>query len=267
MDCGPLNLVRSIFYSKQVFVHFFPFIQAHFYERRAEKLLQRHNYEEAQKAIKNSLLYLEDVRKTVRLTKSLEVLETQKWEYERKLLRIEQYKQQFERKNIKNPSLGGDGQMESVAGDILVYDQNTKPNCETLIAPTAQQIAKSIDKTIRDFESMQRSCILDRQKHLQNKAKCTVYSVLSPLQIIDSATTIPSASSLTITDSGQLSNHAPTQQPQRPLINDEIAHNKDAVLTEQDDDLPSLVPLELPTFDYSAFQNSGLVAIPPYSKD
>lgn len=212
-------------------------------------------------------MYLEDVRKTVRLNKSLEVLETQKWEYERKLQQIEQTKRQFERRKTKVVS-SGDGQAEALCGIGGVgagatYSQNTKPYCETLIAPTAQQIAKSIDKTIRDFESMQKSTLLDKQKGQQLKADDSLTGIFSPLQRIASETSTSTLPTSTTTVVGQLSK---PQQDQERYNSNESVNSKENVLGEQDDELPSLAPLELPSFDYSAFQNSGLIAIPPYSK-
>uniref|UniRef100_A0A1A9W7P2 Nuclear receptor-binding factor 2 MIT domain-containing protein n=1 Tax=Glossina brevipalpis TaxID=37001 RepID=A0A1A9W7P2_9MUSC len=83
MDCAPLNL-------------------AHFHERRAEKLLKRHDFDEAYKAIETSLYYLQDAYKNARISKSLEVLNTQKWDYERKLHQISMRKQQYERIKVKD---------------------------------------------------------------------------------------------------------------------------------------------------------------------
>lgn len=206
-------------------------------------------------------MYLEDVRKSVQLSKSLEVLQTQKWEYERKLQQIERCKQQYERRKLKT-IISHDAQPNStgVHSGMYSYGQTPKQSCEMLLAPTAQQIAKSIDKTIRDFESMQRSCLVGKHNKEQLEGdSCTLDTIYSPLQTITSATS-KSVAGIVIE---QLPNNC---YPHHQHMKNDKVCNKVENMLKEDDDLPSLAPLELPSFDYSAFQSSGLIAIPPYSK-
>ncbi|XP_075164028.1 uncharacterized protein LOC142236672 [Haematobia irritans] len=197
MDSAPLNL-------------------AHFHERRAEKLLKRHHYDEAYKAIETSLLYIANAYKVVRIPKALVVLDTQKWDYERKLRQICMRKQQYERMKQK---------------EILPPQGDNSIKAEII---NAQSIARSIDKTIKEFNDKYGSMVVNMQ-HLilepENKEQ-------------EPISTFPKDSESK--DEGK----------------SETAMRRLSIFDEQlttVEDLPSLAPLELPSFEYSAFTSSGLV--------
>ncbi|XP_013117465.1 uncharacterized protein LOC106094772 [Stomoxys calcitrans] len=199
MDSAPLNL-------------------AHFHERRAEKLLKRHHYDEAYKAIETSLLYITDAYKIVRLPKALLVLNTQKWDYERKLQQIGMRKQQYERMKQKE-ILPPQNENTAVKADIV----------------NAQSIARSIDKTIKEFNDKYGSVMINMQ-HLMLE---------------------PSSKDQDNSGKGLLKDNEPKDES-----NDNTGKKRLSILDEHlktDEDLPSLVPLELPSFDYSVFISSGLV--------
>ncbi|XP_061392783.1 nuclear receptor-binding factor 2 [Musca vetustissima] len=204
MDSAPLNL-------------------AHFHERRAEKLMKRHQYDEANKAIENSLFYVADAKKTVRTTKALEVLDIIKWDYERKLQQIAMRKQQYERmkqKEILPP---------------VCQSEIIKPP-EIINAPSIA--ARSIDKTIKEFNEKYGSASL--MLNMQGLSLAQSNENNNP-------------------NCGADDSKASLKSEEK----DDIAKRRMSILEEHmlqtDEELPSLAPLELPSFDYTVFMSSGLV--------
>lgn len=209
------------------FQTFFP--QAHFHERRADKLIKRHRYEEAFKAIETSLFYVEDAYKNVKIPKALEVLNTQKWDYERKLNQIQMRKLQYEKMKSKEivPS---------------VHIEVASNNIKTEIA-NAQSIARSIDKTIKEFNDKFGSTILENMQRLELQTK----ENNDPNKMTKDG----SAAKGSVESKEMLTENLETNIRRLSLI--------DSHLQNVDDDLPSLAPLELPSFDYTVFG----VAPPP----
>ncbi|XP_037938878.1 uncharacterized protein LOC119672006 [Teleopsis dalmanni] len=181
MDCTPLNL-------------------AHFHERRANKFLKFHRYNEAYKAIETSLLYLHDAYKNVIYPKSIEVLDTQKWEYERKLKQIQMRKQQHDRLKLKEI-------VPPVSEGLGVL--RPEP------IQTAQSVAKSIDKTVQDFDAKFNNEVIKKQwKENQHYKMCMEDKTKNNVNTSNSK----------------------GQSNQTTCFEDET-------------DIPSLAPLELPIFD------------------
>ncbi|XP_073837202.1 uncharacterized protein [Musca autumnalis] len=212
MDSAPLNL-------------------AHFHERRAEKLIKRHQYDEAYKAIQNSLFYVADAQKNVRTPKALEVLDIIKWDYERKLQQISMRKQQYERmkqKEILPPA----SQSENLS--II------KP--EIINAPSI--VARSIDKTIKEFNEKYGSASL-----MLNMQGLTLDALQSNENLDPNS------------EGGSKVNVK--KEENKKESTDEVGKRRISILDEHmmqaDEELPSLAPLELPSFDYSVFISSGLV--------
>ncbi|XP_037818096.1 nuclear receptor-binding factor 2 [Lucilia sericata] len=217
MDCAPLNL-------------------AHFHERRADKLIKRHRYEEAFKAIETSLLYLDDAYKNVKIPKALEVLNTQKWDYERKLKQIQMRKIQYERMKSK----------EIVPSVQIEVAPNNSNNLKTDIV-NAQSIARSIDKTIKEFNDKYGSTLMENIQRMEtqtvkenNDGNKMTQEQIAKLSIDNTKEMLAENLETNLRRLSLMDNH----------------------LLSTDDDLPSLAPLELPSFDYSAFDvasTSGLV--------
>ncbi|XP_065360933.1 nuclear receptor-binding factor 2 [Calliphora vicina] len=203
MDCAPLNL-------------------AHFHERRADKLIKRHRYEEAFKAIETSLLYVEDAYKNVKIPKALEVLNTQKWDYERKLNQIQMRKIQYDKLKSKEivPSVQNEVGSNNIKADIA----------------NAQSIARSIDKTIKEFNDKYGSTLLENMQRMELQTKEN-----------NDPNKLSKEPSPKVNDNSKemLTEHLETNLRRLSLM--------DNHLQAADDDLPSLAPLELPSFDYTAF--------------
>lgn len=219
MDCAPLNLVLNKLKKKKIFVIIFVFnLQAHFHERRAEKLVKRHRYDDAYKAIETSLLYVENAYKNVRLPKALEILNTQKWDYERKLNQIHMRRQQYEK--IKSKEIVPSLQIETTSNNLKSDVVN----------------AQSIDKTIKEFNDKYGSTLLDssNKRLIPQQNEHTGNKLFN-----DKSTKVNDKRSET--SMGSLENNI-----KRLSILDDTLH-------KNDDELPSLAPLELPSFDYSVF--------------
>ncbi|KAM7356891.1 uncharacterized protein ACRADG_002464 [Cochliomyia hominivorax] len=203
MDCAPLNL-------------------AHFHERRADKLIKRHRYEEAYKAIETSLLYVEDAYKNIKIPKSLDVLNTQKWDYERKLNQIQMRKLQYEKLKSKEivPSIQIEVASHTIKTDIV----------------NAQSIARSIDKTIKEFNDKYGSTLLEsaQRKELQTKENNDPNKLAKDMNV-----------KLNDNSKEMLTDNLDQNLRRMSLLDDN--------LQTIDDELPSLAPLELPSFDYTVF--------------
>lgn len=171
------------------------------------------------------MFYVADAHKTVRTPKALEVLDIIKWDYERKLQQICMRKQQYERLKQK---------------EIL------PPVCQSeIIKPEIINVpsiaARSIDKTIKEFNekygsaslmlNMQGLSLEPGNENKDPNSECSKVNVKSDESKSESK--------------------------------DDIAKRRMSILDEHmlqtDEELPSLVPLELPSFDYSVFISSGLV--------
>ncbi|XP_060660220.1 uncharacterized protein LOC132794021 [Drosophila nasuta] len=191
MDCAPLNL-------------------AHFHERRSERFIRHHRYEEAIKALETSLLYLQDAYKNVQLPKSKEVLDTLTLDFQRKLRQIEMRKTQHGLTKMKD----------------FVQLKETSPMLP--LRPehgvgSAQSVAKAIDKTVQDFDAKFISTV-------ERKAAI------------------------------------PELKVDNKLTSDTQAESQELNLLERstENDMPSLTPLELPSFDYTLFTSSSAPSLASY---
>ncbi|XP_052847291.1 uncharacterized protein LOC128259134 [Drosophila gunungcola] len=205
MDCAPLNL-------------------AHFHERRSERFIRNHRYEEAIKALETSLIYMQDAQKRVALPKSIEVLNTLTLDFQRKLRQIEMRKTQHGLNKLKDFA-----PLKETSPMLPLRPENGASGA----GGSAQSVAKAIDKTVQDFD-----------------AKFT--------------------SSLIIKVPNNLANSEPQMETLRksdPLKDvDERDPYDNHRLTGSDDlDLPSLAPLELPSFDYSLFTSSSAPSLASYA--
>ncbi|XP_034107342.1 uncharacterized protein LOC117570029 [Drosophila albomicans] len=191
MDCAPLNL-------------------AHFHERRSERFIRHHRYEEAIKALETSLLYLQDAYKNVQLPKSKEVLDTLTLDFQRKLRQIEMRKTQHGLTKMKD----------------FVQLKETSPMLP--LRPehgvgSAQSVAKAIDKTVQDFDAkfistVERKAAIPELK-VDNKLTSDVQAESQELNLLERST---------------------------------------------ENDMPSLTPLELPSFDYTLFTSSSAPSLASY---
>ncbi|XP_062134312.1 uncharacterized protein LOC133844376 [Drosophila sulfurigaster albostrigata] len=191
MDCAPLNL-------------------AHFHERRSERFIRHHRYEEAIKALETSLLYLQDAYKNVQLPKSKEVLDTLTLDFQRKLRQIEMRKTQHGLTKMKD----------------FVQLKETSPMLP--LRPehgvgSAQSVAKAIDKTVQDFDA----------------------------KFISTVERKPAIPELKVDNK---------------LTSDVQAESQELNLLERstENDMPSLTPLELPSFDYTLFTSSSAPSLASY---
>ncbi|KAH8408734.1 hypothetical protein KR215_011763, partial [Drosophila sulfurigaster] len=186
------------------------YLQAHFHERRSERFIRHHRYEEAIKALETSLLYLQDAYKNVQLPKSKEVLDTLTLDFQRKLRQIEMRKTQHGLTKMKD----------------FVQLKETSPMLP--LRPehgvgSAQSVAKAIDKTVQDFD-----------------AKFT--------SIVERKAAIPEL------------------KVDNKLTSDTQAESQELNLLERstENDMPSLTPLELPSFDYTLFTSSSAPSLASY---
>ncbi|XP_030372632.1 uncharacterized protein LOC115622731 [Scaptodrosophila lebanonensis] len=202
MDCAPLNL-------------------AHFHERRSQRFMARHRYEEAAAALDISLLYLSDAYKNVTQAKSREVLDTQKWEFERKLRQIEIRKKQHGLTKLKDYA-----PLKETSPLLPLRPEQSG---------SAQSVAKAIDKTVQDFDAKFTST-MTRQK--------------TP---IPSARTTP-----TIIEPHMLTEAMSKSEPQ-------VAQMHAVGEQSEDHDIPSLAPLELPSFDFTMFTSSSAPSLASYA--
>ncbi|XP_017487211.1 PREDICTED: uncharacterized protein LOC108375577 [Rhagoletis zephyria] len=204
MDCAPLNL-------------------AHFHERRANRFLQRHRYDDAYKAVETSLIYLQDAFKAALMPKSVELLNTQKWEYQRKLCQIQMHKQQHER--LKHKEIVP---LSATNTPVVLLRADSNLN--------AQSVAKSIDKTVREFDVKLNLSPIKRTNSRESKEFRQ-----------NSNTSLEGA-----TAARDIA--APIEQPQKERA--KSAGDKPAFYLNENDEIPSLTPLELPSFEYHSFTAS-----------
>ncbi|XP_053952577.1 uncharacterized protein LOC128859638 [Anastrepha ludens] len=206
MDYAPLNL-------------------AHFHERRANRFLRRHRYDDAYKAVETSLIYLQDAFKSALMPKSVELLNTQKWEYQRKLCQIQMHKQQHER--LKHREI-----VPLAAPPVMLLRTDSNLN--------AQSVGKSIDRTVREFDV---KLNLSPMKH-PNSKEANDFRPNSNASI-ERAASAKAHMNVTTT---------PIPQPQN--IRARSAGDKPAFYFNDNDEIPSLTPLELPSFEYQSFTAS-----------
>ncbi|XP_016994172.3 uncharacterized protein [Drosophila takahashii] len=204
MDCAPLNL-------------------AHFHERRSERFIRNHRYEEAIKALETSLIYMQDAQKRVALPKSKEVLDTLTLDFQRKLRQIEMRKTQHGLNKLKDFA-----PLKETSPMLPLRPENGASGS----GGSAQSVAKAIDKTVQDFD-----------------AKFT--------------------SSLVVKAPNSLANSEPQMETLKnsdPSKEEEERDPYDHRVTGSGDlDLPSLAPLELPSFDYSLFTSSSAPSLASYA--
>ncbi|EDW78988.1 uncharacterized protein Dwil_GK10880 [Drosophila willistoni] len=202
MDCAPLNL-------------------AHFHERRSERFLRHHRYEEAIKALETSLIYLQDAYKNVSLPKSREILDTLTLDFQRKLRQLEMRKTQHGLNKMKDfAPLKETSPMLPLRPD----------NCSGL--GSAQSVAKAIDKTVQDFDAKFTSTLTPKAN--------SPNSAMTDTQADTMSRSDPQASL--------------TEEPGQPILEG-----------HEELDLPSLAPLELPSFDYSMFTSSSAPSLASYA--
>ncbi|SPP87481.1 uncharacterized protein LOC117589299 [Drosophila guanche] len=206
MDCAPLNL-------------------AHFHERRSERFIRNHRYEDAIKALETSLIYMQDAYKRVALPKSKEVLDTLTLDFQRKLRQIEMRKTQHGLTKVK------DFVPLKEASPMLPLRQENSGGGGSGggASSSAQSVAKAIDKTVQEFDA---------------KFSSTVTST-SPTRKCE-----PQQELLSRSD------------PQRSGLEDQY---RSSLELSDDMDMPSLAPLELPSFDYSLFCSSSAPSLASYA--
>ncbi|TDG50345.1 hypothetical protein AWZ03_003250 [Drosophila navojoa] len=196
MDCAPLNL-------------------AHFHERRSERFIRHHRYEDAIKALETSLIYIQDAYKNVQMAKSKEVLDTLTLDFQRKLRQIEMRKTQYGLTKMKD----------------FVQLKETSPMLP--LRPeqgvgSAQSVAKAIDKTVQDFDA---------------KFTSTIERKVTPSLVeLKVETTIQSD----------------------PQSESQEFHSLSTLDRSSEHEMPSLTPLELPTFDYTMFTSSSAPSLASY---
>ncbi|XP_023169825.1 uncharacterized protein LOC111598692 [Drosophila hydei] len=196
MDCAPLNL-------------------AHFHERRSERFIRHHRYEEAIKALETSLIYLQDAYKNVQLAKSKEVLDTLTLDFQRKLRQIEMRKTQHGLTKMKD----------------FVQLKETSPMLP--LRPeqgvgSAQSVAKAIDKTVQDFDA---------------KFTSTIERKVTPALVELKVETMIHSD---------------------PQTESQEFHSLSTLERSSEHEMPSLTPLELPSFDYTMFTSSSAPSLASY---
>lgn len=136
-------------------------------------------------------------------------------------------------------------QYEKMKSREIVPPAQIESNPNTIKADIAnpQYIARSIDKTIKEFNDKYGSVLLDNIQRLELQTKENRDSNLST-----EMTTTPNEP---IKSKENIAEDFETQMRRLSVIDNHL---------ESNDDLPSLVPLELPSFDYTVFGvTSGLV--------
>lgn len=162
---------------------------------------------------------MEDAYKHVKIPKALEVLETQKWDYERKLNQIHMRKLHYDK--LKSKEIVPSTQTEVTSSNIKKDTVN------------AQSIARSIDKTIKEFNDKYGRTLMDnKQRDLSAKDNCDSDNEPKETRLND------------ITKENHIE-QLETQTRHLSLIEEQTQTT--------DEDLPSLAPLELPSFDYTVF--------------
>lgn len=192
------------------------YLQAHFHERRSERFIRHHRYEEAIKALETSLLYLQDAYKNVQLEKSKEVLDVLTLDFQRKLRQIEMRKTQHGLTKMKD----------------FVQIKETSPMLP--LRPehgggSAQSVAKAIDKTVQDFDA----------KYTSNAVRKPATPALVELKV-------------------------ETMSKSDPQAESEEYEGRSTLERSSEHDMPSLTPLELPSFDYSMFTSSSAPSLASY---
>ncbi|EDV96049.1 uncharacterized protein LOC6556967 [Drosophila grimshawi] len=198
MDCAPLNL-------------------AHFHERRSERFMRHHRYEEAIKALETSLIYLQDAYKNVQLAKSKEVLDTLTLDFQRKLRQIEMRKTQHGLTKMKDFV-----QLKETSAMLPLRPEHG--------VGSAQSVAKAIDKTVQDFDA---------------KFTSTVDRIPK---------TTPALVELKV--DAMIKNDAQAESQE--------FHSCSVLERSSEHDMPSLTPLELPSFDYTMFISSSAPSLASY---
>ncbi|KAH8349938.1 hypothetical protein KR084_009970, partial [Drosophila pseudotakahashii] len=197
--------------------------KAHFHERRSERFIRNHRYEEAIKALETSLIYMQDAQKRVALPKSKEVLDTLTLDFQRKLRQIEMRKTQHGLNKLKDFA-----PLKETSPMLPLRPENGASGA----GGSAQSVAKAIDKTVQDFD-----------------AKFT--------------------SSLVAKAPNSLANSEPQMETLKnsdPAKDEDERDPYDHRQTGSGDlDLPSLAPLELPSFDYSLFTSSSAPSLASYA--
>ncbi|XP_017066469.1 uncharacterized protein LOC108104742 [Drosophila eugracilis] len=202
MDCAPLNL-------------------AHFHERRSERFMRNHRYEEAIKALETSLIYMQDAHKRVALPKSKEVLDTLTLDFQRKLRQIEMRKTQHGLNKLKDFA-----PLKETSPMLPLRPENGASGA----AGSAQSVAKAIDKTVQEFDAKFTSTLVAKATNTNSE---------------------PQMETLNKSD---------------PVKDEPVRDTYDYRLTGSGDlDLPSLAPLELPSFDYSLFTSSSAPSLASYA--
>ncbi|XP_015043276.1 uncharacterized protein [Drosophila pseudoobscura] len=200
MDCAPLNL-------------------AHFHERRSERFMRNHRYEDAIKALETSLIYMQDAHKRVALPKSKEVLDTLTLDFQRKLRQIEMRKTQHGLTKVK------DFVPLKEASPMLPLRQENSGGGSS----SAQSVAKAIDRTVQEFDAKFTSTVTTKS----STGDCE-----------------PHTDMLSRSD------------PQGSGLEDQC---RSSLERSEDLDMPSLAPLELPSFDYSMFSSSSAPSLASYA--
>ncbi|XP_037721979.1 uncharacterized protein LOC119554941 [Drosophila subpulchrella] len=204
MDCAPLNL-------------------AHFHERRSERFIRNHRYEEAIKALETSLIYMQDAQKRVALPKSKEVLDTLTLDFHRKLRQIEMRKTQHGLNKLKDFA-----PLKETSPMLPLRPENGTSGA----GGSAQSVAKAIDKTVQDFDAKFTSSLVTR----------------APNSLANSE---PQMETLKRSDPAK-------DEDERDPYDHRLKGSGDL-------DLPSLAPLELPSFDYSLFTSSSAPSLASYA--
>ncbi|KAH8378600.1 hypothetical protein KR009_000196, partial [Drosophila setifemur] len=192
---------------------------AHFHERRSERFIRNHRYEEAIKALETSLIYMQDAQKRVSLPKSKEVLDTLSLDFQRKLRQIEMRKTQYGLNKLKDFA-----PLKETSPMLPLRTENSGSG--GLVS--AQSVAKAIDKTVQDFDAKFSSTLVTK----------------TPLANSD-----PQMETLNKSDSAE--------DDGEPGVN--------CLTGSEDLDLPSLAPLELPSFDYTLFTSSSAPSLASYA--
>ncbi|ALC43537.1 CG42554, partial [Drosophila busckii] len=184
---------------------------AHFHERRSERFMRHHRYEEAIKALETSLLYVQDAYKNIELPKSKEILDTLTLDFQRKLRQIEMRKTQHGLTKMKDfvP-------LKEASPMLPLRPENT--------GGSAQSVAKAIDKTVKEFDAKFTSTI-------ERRATPTLTELQSDNKVRNDSQT-----------ESQEFEECPSSEH----------------------DMPSLTPLELPSFDYSMFTTSSAPTMTSY---
>ncbi|XP_017019569.1 uncharacterized protein [Drosophila kikkawai] len=209
MDCAPLNL-------------------AHFHERRSERFIRNHRYEEAIKALETSLIYMQDAQKRVSLPKSKEVLDTLTLDFQRKLRQIEMRKTQHGLNKLKDFA-----PLKETSPMLPLRPENSSSGGASSggALGSAQSVAKAIDKTVQDFDAKFTSTLV---------TKATLASSEPQMETLKKSED-PAAEG------------------------DEVDPHEHRLTGSGDLDLPSLAPLELPSFDYTLFTSSSAPSLASYA--